>query len=75
MIYKRTQKEYFIYKEYDEFGYKEKIYITKVFETIGEMFEYMSDRKKFWHDNTRRIEIDLIHGIDKDSDKEKAEEN
>lgn len=70
MIYKRTQKEYFIYKEYDdEFGYKEKIYITKAFETIGELFEYMKDRKQFWHGNTRRIEIDLIHGIDKESDK------
>lgn len=74
MVYKSSQKEYFIYKEYDdEFGFKERIYITSGFETIGHLFEYMNLRKQHWHGNTRKVEIEIIHGLDyiDDSDKDK----
>ena len=66
MIYTSRQKEYYIYKEYDdEFGFKEKIYITKAFENIEELFDFMNKRKVYWHGNTRKIEIELIHSLDK----------
>lgn len=68
MIYFK-QKEYYIYKEYDdEFGLKEQIYISSVFENINELFEYMNERKVFWHGNTRKIEIELIHGLQNGSE-------
>ena len=68
MIYFK-QKEYYVYKEYDdEFGLKEQIYISSVFENINELFEYMNERKQFWHGNTRKIEIELIHGLQNGSD-------
>lgn len=66
MIYSK-QKEYYIYKEFDdEFGYKEKIYITRTFENLEDLFKYMNKRKQFYHGNTRKIEIELIHGIVED---------
>ena len=62
MIYFK-QKEYYVYKEYDdEFGYREKIYISQVFEDLEKLFEYMQKRKEFYHGNTRKIEIEIIHG-------------
>lgn len=63
MIYSNKQKEYFIYKEYDdEFGYKEKINVSSVFETIDDLIKCIEGRKMFYGGNTRKIEIECIHG-------------
>ena len=57
-------KDYYIYNEYDNLcgRYEVRTNITKVFETIEELFKYMEDRKKFWNSfgNTRTIKIDIV---------------
>lgn len=57
-------KDYYIYNEYDNLcdRYEVRTNITKVFETIEELFKYMEERKKFWNSfgNTRTIKIDIV---------------
>lgn len=62
----KKDKDYYIYNEYDNLcgRYELKTNITKVFETLDDLFEYMNKRKEyytsFW--NTRTIKIDIIKG-------------
>jgi hypothetical protein len=62
MVYSGKLKMYYVYKEFDdEFGFKERIYITTVFENVEELFDYMNERKEYYKGNTRKIEIEIIH--------------
>lgn len=62
-------KDYYLYTEYDDkFGrYEEKTNITRVFETIEELFSFIEVRKQYWTSswNTRTIKIDILKGVDK----------
>ena len=62
MVYSSKLKIYYVYKEFDdEFDFKERIYITTIFENVEELFDYMNKRKEYYKGNTRKIEIEIIH--------------
>ncbi len=58
-----NKKNYYIYKEFEnEFGWNELHNITRVFEDIEKLFEYMNERKQFYDGKwyKRKIEIEIL---------------